>query len=120
LTPDHNQADSSRSVLPHRDPTFDAVVELARSSAQPLDWRITGPSLVKQHTKQEHQSSDGSPVSSPGLSDRPVQFNLEPDVAAALLRHLIDIAEPTPSRSGKTKTLRMKKAPAATGAQSHS
>jgi hypothetical protein len=75
---------------------------------------------VKQHTKQEHRGSDGVLIGSPGLSDRPVQFNLEPEVAAAMLQHLIDIAEPTPSRSGKTKTLRMKKAPAATGAQSRS
>lgn len=119
MTENDNQADSGRSVLPHRDPTFDAVVELARSTAKPLDWRITGPSLVRQRTKQRHRDNQGATVCSPGLSDQPVQFNLEPDVAAELLRHLVSIAEPTPSRSGKTKTLRMRKGPAATGPQSN-
>lgn len=118
MTEDDSQADSGRSVLPHRDPTFDAVVELARSSAKPLDWRLTGPSLVRQRTKQRHRDNQGAMVCSPAVSDQPVQFNLEPDVAAEMLRYLVRIAEPTPSRSGKTKTLRMKKGPAATGPQS--
>lgn len=118
MTNPDDQADYS-SVLPHRDPTFDAVVKLANSQGMPLDWRITGPSVVRQRTSRHHKDRDGVLVETPGVSDRPVQFNLEPEVAAEVLRFLVNIAEPSLSRSGKTKTLRMKKGPAATGPQSH-
>lgn len=119
MTSDASQADHGRSVLPHRDPTFDAVVELVNHSVLPLDWRITGPSLIRQRTKRRHQDNSGAMVSSPGISEHPVQLNLEPEVAAEMLRYLVRIAEPAPSRTGKSKTLRMKKGPAATGPTSN-
>lgn len=115
--------DRSRGVLPHRDPTFDAVVRAIEGGGQPIDWKLTGPLLVRQETMGPHARGgidrDQQWLRLPALSNRALQLNLEPDVAAELLRHLDRIAERRSSRSGKTTTYGMKKAPAATGAPSH-
>lgn len=125
MTTERDEAllDKGRGVLPHRDPTFDAVVRAIRDGGQPIDWKLTGPLMVRQHDP-DPQSRGGLDrehrwLRTPSVSDRPLQLNLEPEVAAEILRYLNTIAERRPSRSGKTSTYGMKKAPAATGAPSH-
>lgn len=123
----HSDSDTSpahgRGVLPHRDPTFEAVVRAIERGGQPVDWKLTGPLMVRRH--DPNPASRGGLDRSrewlrmPSVSDKPLQLNLEPDVAAAVLRYLDRIAERRSSRSGKTTTYGMKKAPAATGAQSN-
>jgi len=89
-------SDSGRAVLPHRDPTFDAVARLLEQGSPVIDWRITGPRLVR-------------PSATPEVSDQLVTLNLQPAVAHAVLQHLLHIAEAQPSRSGKSITYRLKK-----------
>jgi len=84
-----------RAVLPHRDPTFDAVAMLVEQGAPATDWQIRGPRLVR-------------PSAAPEVSSEVVTVNLQPDVARAVLLYLRDIAELQPSRSGKTNTYRLK------------
>ncbi|WP_146238540.1 DUF2384 domain-containing protein [Curtobacterium sp. MCPF17_003] len=115
--------DQGRGVLPHRDPTFDAVVRAIEGGGQPVDWKLTGPLMVRRHDP-DPASRGGLDRSRewlrmPSVSDKPLQLNLEPDVAAEVLRYLNRIAERRPSRSGKTMTYGMKKGPAATGPQSN-
>jgi hypothetical protein len=115
--------DQGRGVLPHRDPTFDAVVRAIHDGGQPVDWKLTGPLMIRQQDPDPRSRGgldrDHQWLRTPAVSDRPLQLNLEPEVAAEILRYLNTIAERRPSRSGKTSTYGMKKAPAATGAQSH-
>ena len=73
--------DSGRAVLPHRDPTFDGV----------WDRLVAGETLNEWH-----------------LIGSGVQLNLRPEVTAALLAHLKEIAEPRRSRSGMTVTYSLK------------
>jgi hypothetical protein len=112
---------AERGVLPHRDPTFDAVVRAIAEGDQPIDWKLTGPLMVRQQTADPRYRGRGHRrwLDKASVSDRPLQLNLEPDVAAELLRHLDRIAERRPSRSGKTTTYGMKKGPAATGPESN-
>lgn len=112
---------SGRGVLPHRDPTFDAVVRAIAEGDQPVDWKLTGPLMVRQQTLDPRQRNSGERrwLNRASVSDRPLQLNLEPDVAAEVLRYLDRIAERRPSRSGKTTTYGMRKGPAATGPQSN-
>lgn len=120
--PDANASPASgRGVLPHRDPTFDAVVRAIAEGDQPVDWKLTGPLMVRQQTLDPRERGSGERrwLNRASLSDRPLQLNLEPDVAAEVLRYLDRIAERRPSRSGKTTTYGMKKGPAATGPQSN-
>lgn len=84
-----------RAVLPHRDPTFDAVAVLLEQGVPAADWQIRGPRLVR-------------PSAAPEVSSEVVTVNLQPDVARAVLLYLRDIAELLPSRSGKTNTYRLK------------
>lgn len=110
-----------RGVLPHRDPTFDAVVRAIEEGDQPIDWKLTGPLMVRQRTLDPRFRGNGERrwLNRASTSDHPLQLNLEPDVAAEVLRYLDRIAERRPSRSGKTMTYGMKKDPAATGSQSN-
>ena len=87
--------DAGRAVLPHRDPTFDAVARLLEQGTPVADWRITGPRMVR-------------PSAAPEVSDQMVTLSLQPAVARAVLQHLLHIAEPQPSRSGKSITYRLK------------
>lgn len=88
-------------MLPHRDPTFDATLRALAGGVRPVDWRITGPRLVKQ-------DADGQ--GTPALAERSITLNLAPDVAGEVLQHLATIAEPHASRSGRGITYRKKKA----------
>jgi len=88
-------SDSGRAVLPHRDPTFDAVARLLDQGDPVTDWRITGPRLVR-------------PSAAPELSSRLLTLNLQPAVARAVLQYLHHIAEPQTSRSGTSITYRLK------------
>ena len=87
--------DRGRAVLPHRDPTFDAVVRRLEQGELAVDWRITGPRLVR-------------PSAAPEVGQGVVTLNLMPEVARAVLLYLNHIAEPQPSRSGKSNTYRLK------------
>ena len=49
------------------------------------------------------------PSATPEVSDQLVTLNLQPAVAHAVLQYLLHIAEPQPSRSGKSITYRLKK-----------
>lgn len=109
--PIQNQADLGRSVLPHKDPVFDAVTRLLDAGAPAVDWRITGPSLVKQ-AAGIGLTTDQEVIDTPELVHKPVTLNLMPDVAREVLRHLGRIAERQDSRTGRSHTYRMKKAPA--------
>jgi hypothetical protein len=73
-----------RSVLPHRDPTFDAVVRLLQEDAALADWKLVGPA--------PDAATDRS---------APLEVHLAPDVARAVLRHLTLIASPRSSRTGR-------------------
>ena len=84
-----------RAVLPHRDPTFDAVARLLEQGESITDWCITGPRLVR-------------PSATPEVSQQAVTLNLQPAVAQAVLQYLIHIAEPQSSRSGKSVTYRLR------------
>jgi hypothetical protein len=77
----HTDHDSARSVLPHRDPTFEGVWERLVAGETLNQWQLTGSG---------------------------VQLNLYPEVTAALLAHLKAIAEPRRSRTGATVTYRLK------------
>ena len=88
-------SDFGRAVLPHRDPTFDAVARLLEQGDPVTDWSITGPRLVR-------------PSAAPEVSDQAVTLNLQPAVAHAVLQFLLNIAEPQTSRSGKSITYRLK------------
>lgn len=117
--------DNGRSALPHRDPTFDAVVERLRLGDLPLDWKITGPRVVNSEARtRAGRDRNGDMIAMPAVAERPVELNLMPEVAVAILLYLDTIAEAKPSRSGLSKTYRLKKkgpvAPAsANGAESH-
>jgi hypothetical protein len=89
------QSNFGRAVLPHRDPTFDAVARLLEQGDPVTDWCIKGPRLVR-------------PSAAPEVSDQAVTLNLQPAVAQAVLQYLIQIAEPQSSRSGKSVTYRLK------------
>lgn len=91
----HESSELGRAVLPHRDPTFDAVAVLLEQGAPATDWQIKGPRLVR-------------PSAAPEVSSEVVTVNLQPDVARAVLLYLREIAELQPSRSGKTNTYRLK------------
>lgn len=114
--------DRGRGVLPHRDPTFDAVVRAIEHGGQPVDWKLTGPLTIRKHNPDPQSRGgldrDQQWLRLPAVTNRPLQLNLEPDVAAEMLRHLDRIAIRRPSRSGKTTTYGMKKGPAATGPKS--
>lgn len=116
-------SDYGRGVLPHRDPTFDAVVRAIELGKQPVDWKLVGPLMVRQRDPDPRSRGgidrDQQWLELPAVSSRALQLNLEPAVAAELLRHLDRIAERRPSRSGKTTTYGIKKGPAATGPQSN-
>ena len=88
--------DLGRAVLPHRDPTFDAVVRRLEQGEPAVDWRITGPRLVR-------------PSAAPEVAPGSVSLNLMPEVARAVLLYLNHIAEPQPSRSGRSNTYRLKR-----------
>ncbi|ROS61067.1 hypothetical protein EDF38_0146 [Frigoribacterium sp. PhB160] len=88
-------SDFGRAVLPHRDPTFDAVARLLERGDPVTDWCITGPRTV-------------IPSAVPEVSNQPVTMNLQPAVAHAVLQYLLHIAEPQASRSGKSITYRLK------------
>jgi hypothetical protein len=107
---------AGRAVLPHRDPTFDAVYALLEQGEPAIDWRITGPKLITQATRTRGlaRSSAGvlEAVQLPQTAAEPVSLNLQPDVARAVLRYLRDVAEPQRSRTGGTLTYRLKREPA--------
>jgi len=88
-------APQGRAVLPHRDPTFDAVARLLEQGEPVTDWRITGPRLIR-------------PSAAPEVWPRLLTLNLQPAVARAVLQYLNFIAVPAPSRSGTSITYRMK------------
>lgn len=89
--------DYGRSVLPHRDPTFDAVVRLLRADAALADWKLVGPAPDVTNERSA-----------------PLEVHLAPDVAEEVLRHLTSIAFPRSSRTGRRAVfhLRTKKTPA--------
>lgn len=105
-----------------RDPTFHRMLQAIRAGGQPIDWRVTGPLTVVQSDGRARRGidHDGELIVMPAVAERPVQLNLMPEVAAALLRYLAQIAEPSPSRSGKSNTYRMKKTPAVDAAEARS
>lgn len=107
--------DSSRSAPAYGDPTGEQAIRSAMCGPM-MDWKIVGPRLVVQNTVVRGLG-DGEDVSRamlmPTTSDRPIQLNLMPEVAKAVLNLLLEIAEPAPSRSGGSRTFRLKKAPGA-------
>lgn len=68
------QPDFGRAVLPHRDPTFDAVARLLQDGSAFSDWCITGPRLF-------------GPSAAPAVPDQAVALHLQPAVAQAVLQY---------------------------------
>lgn len=73
--------DFGRAVLPHKDPTFDAVWKRLQDGELLTGWQLVGPAGA---------------------------LTLMPEVTAELLTHLRSVADAKPSRSGATLTYRMK------------
>jgi hypothetical protein len=91
--------DSGRAVLPHKDPTFDAVAKLLEQGEPITDWKLTGPSMVRP--------DGGKGV--PAISPQSVRLNLSAGATRAVLQFLSDVAEVVPSRSGNSSTVHLKR-----------
>lgn len=91
------------------DPTFTAVLRAMARGEVMTDWKITGPLHVDRNPEARTAfARDDELIEIPETSGH-VQLNLMPEVAAAVLRLIGDIAEAAPSRTGRSRTYRLKK-----------
>ncbi|GAB3389197.1 hypothetical protein GCM10027568_11100 [Humibacter soli] len=106
--------DASRSERgyggPVVDPTFTALLKAIDAGHVPSDWQVSGPRYVERDPYVGHNglTLDGKQIRMPQSMGH-VRLNLMPEVAAAVLRYIGEIAEPAPSRSGKSCTYRLRK-----------
>ena len=107
--------DEGRPAPAYGDPVGETAIKRLIRNRPLTNWHITGPGQQHNLVRDAHRvHAEGEGFDwLPEISTRPLQLNLMPELASAVLRFIEAVAEPAPSRSGSSYTFRLKKNAAA-------